>query len=59
MKSINAAQQLPPVSQVKPTIIIPQIELKNVASLDDYKLRFVKLLTDVKMRSALTKCRPH
>ncbi|MEZ2334300.1 hypothetical protein AB6735_01660 [Mucilaginibacter sp. RCC_168] len=39
MKSINAAQQLPPVSQVKPTIIISQIELKNVASLDDHKFK--------------------
>ena len=37
-KHLPAGIDLPSVPPVKPTIAIPQIELKNVASLDDLKL---------------------
>jgi beta-galactosidase len=37
-KHLPAGVNLPTVPQAKPTIIIPQIELKNVAGLDDLKL---------------------
>lgn len=36
-KHLPIGMQLPPVPAVKPTIAIPQIMLKNVASLDDLK----------------------